>query len=421
MESALLKRLDAILPAAPACAADASATQELPRRAMLLRAVAALPELPAEHPESELPGPRAAAALHAPSSVNSAAARALQALAQAGLLSECVADAATTSGESGRPAPLSLRAMCLVRAALSYRSPLYDLMFVMQGLGSYAVALCGSAEQRRSYLPAVLQGDAVAALALTEPEAGSDLAGIRTRARPDGSGGYVIDGEKTFISNAGLATHYVLYARTDDHPKKGLTAFLLPAATPGVRTEPLALLCDDHPIGRVILEGVRLPESARIGQPGQGMTLALGTLEVFRPSVGAAAVGMARRALDESLLRVQTRVQFGQPLAAFQATQLAVAEMATECEAAALLVAHAAALHDAGGPAMPTSAMAKLFATEAAQRIIDRALQLHGGSGLLRGSVIERLYRDVRALRIYEGTSEIQKLVIARALLAAKG
>lgn len=409
MASPLLPHLDAILPAAPCGPDDTAGTLELPRRAALLRAVAELPTLDTE--------PDAAAA--GTSAVHTAAAQAVRALAQCGLLSECVADATALSGDPCLRTPLSLRAMCLVRAALSYRSPLYDLMFVMQGLGSYAVALSGSAEQRRSYLPAVMRGDAVAALALTEPAAGSDLSAICTRARPDGAGGYIVDGEKTFISNAGLATHYVLYARTDDHPKKGLSAFLLPADTPGVRTEPLALLCDDHPIGRVLLNGVRLPESARIGQPGQGMTLALSTLEVFRPSVGAAAVGMARRALDESLQRVQARTQFGQPLAAFQATQLALAEMATECEAAALLVIHAAQRIDAGTAAMPASAMAKLFATEAAQRIIDRALQLHGGSGLVRGSIIERLYRDVRALRIYEGTSEIQKLVIARALLAS--
>lgn len=414
----LLQRLDAILPAppAPAVATGSDTPPALRRRAELLRLVAELPipdgDFAQETASVPMPGHAAACPTHA------AAARAVRELAQAGLLAECVADA-SDHPDTGTRASFSLQAMCLVRAALSYRSPLYDLMFVMQGLGSHAVSRCGSAEQRRSYLPAVQRGEAIAALALTEPDAGSDLTAIRTRARSDGAG-YIVDGEKTFISNAGLATHYILYARTDDHPKKGLTAFLLPAATPGVRVEPLALLCDDHPIGRVILSGVRLPESARIGQPGQGLALALGTLEVFRPSVGAAAVGMARRALDESLQRVQARVQFGQPLAAFQATQLALAEMATECEAAALLVTHAAARIDSGASGTPASAMAKLYATEAAQRIVDRALQLHGGSGLVRGSIIERLYRDVRALRIYEGTSEIQKLVIARALLAGK-
>jgi acyl-CoA dehydrogenase len=397
MAASLLGRLGAVLPA-PVPVNDNLSTREA-----LLRTVAELPideSVSASDPET----------------IAGAARRALQRLAQAGLLTQCVASLES----AGSPAAaFSLRAMCLVRAALAYRSPLYDLMFVMQGLGSYAVALAGSEAQQRSYLPAVASGEAIAALALTEPEAGSDLSGIRTRARRDGALGYVVDGEKTFISNAGLATHYVLYARTDEHPKKGLTAFLVPAATPGLRTEPISLLCDDHPIGRVLFSQMRLPESARIGAEGQGMALALGTLEVFRPSVGAAAVGMARRALDESVQRVQTRVQFGKPLATFQATQLALAEMATECEAAALLVMHAAALIDAGGSALPVSAMAKLYATEAAQRVVDRALQLHGGSGLIRGSIIERLYRDVRALRIYEGTSEIQKLIIARALLTA--
>lgn len=405
MTAKLLSQLAAVLPSTVAeSELSARGRFDPSRRAALLQAVAELP--------------LTADASGTAEDVAAAARQALRDLAQAGLLGVCVS--APTQEAGAAEEPFCLRALCLVRAALAYRSPLYDLMFVMQGLGSHAVALAGSQAQRCSYLPAVASGDAIAALALTEPEAGSDLSAIRTRARRDGSAGYVIDGEKTFISNAGLATHYVLYARTDEHPKKGLTAFLLPADTPGVRTEPLALLCDDHPIGRVLLEQVRLPAAARIGAEGQGLSLALGTLEVFRPSVGAAAVGMARRALDESVQRVQTRVQFGQPLAAFQATQLALAEMATDCEAAALLVTHAAARIDAGAPALPVSAMAKLYATEAAQRVVDRALQLHGGSGLVRGCVIERLYRDVRALRIYEGTSEIQKLVIARALLAAK-
>jgi len=341
-------------------------------------------------------------------------------LARHGLLAHCVATA-----ESGPDRELSIRALCLLRAALSYRSPLYDLMFVMQGLGSHAVVQAGSAAQRDDYLPRVQNGQALAALALTEPEAGSDLAGIRTRAQQQADGSYRIDGEKIFISNAGLATHYVLYARTGEHPKRGLSAFLLPAATVGVETQPLRLLCDDHPIGRVMLRGVTLPESARLGEEGQGMSLALATLARFRPTVGAAAVGMAARALDEAIAHVRRRQQFGQPLASFQATQLRLAELATELRAAALLVQHAAqtldqpkASTDAPAESAGTeSAMAKLFATEMAQRVVDGALQLHGGSGLIAGSVIERLYRDVRALRIYEGTSEIQKLIIARSLL----
>ncbi|HNN93578.1 MAG TPA: acyl-CoA dehydrogenase family protein [Pseudomonadota bacterium] len=343
-------------------------------------------------------------------------------LAGCGLLTHCV----PPLSEAGEAGALPIGRLCLLRAALAYRSPLYDLMFVMQGLGSHAVAQAGTPEQRRAYLPLVAAGTALAALGLTEPEAGSDLAGIATRARKQADGSYRIDGEKVFISNAGLATHYVLYARTDDHPKRGLSAFLLPAATPGVHTSPLRLLCDDHPIGRLTLSGVVLPAEARIGPEGAGMSLAFATLARFRPTVGAAAVGMAARALDEAIAHVRRRTQFGQPLASFQATQLRIAEMATELQAAALLVQHAAERLDAaqaGGhePDGSESAMAKLFATEVSQRVVDAALQLHGGSGLLVGSVIERLYRDVRALRIYEGTSEIQKLIIARSLLREPG
>lgn len=330
-------------------------------------------------------------------------------LAAAGLLAESVARGGT----------LCVRSLCLVRAALAYRSPLHDLMFVMQGLGSHAVAVAGSAEQRDFLLPRAAAGTAICALALTEPEAGSDLGAIRTSARQLAGGDYELAGEKVFISNAGLADSYVLYARTGEHPKRGLTAFLLPKDAAGLEVTPMRLLCDDHPIGRLVLREVRLPASARIGAEGQGMALALGTLEHFRPSVGAAAIGMAGRALDEAIAHVQRRQQFGQALSGFQATQLALAEMATECTAAALLVQHAAQLLDSAGPANPAmaSAMAKLMATEMAQRVVDRSLQLHGGVGLLAGSTIERLYRDVRALRIYEGTSEIQKLIIARHLL----
>jgi len=346
----------------------------------------------------------------------SSARDALAALAAAGLLGECV-----PRPYGGVCDPISIRSLCLLRAALAYRSPLYDLMFAMQGLGSHAVVLGGSDSQKAAFLPGVAQGTAICGLALTETEAGSDLSAIRTAAlrQPDGS--YTLDGEKVFISNAGLATHYVLYGRTAPHPKGGLTAFLLPAPTEGLQIEPMRLLCDDHPIGRLRLRGVRLPASARIGAEGQGMELALSTLTRFRPSVGAAAVGMARRSLDETLEHVQGRQQFGQPLSSFQATQLAIAEMATDCTGAALLVQHAAYLLDSGADeqAATASAMAKLAATEMAQRVVDRALQLHGGKGLLAGSVIERLYRDVRALRIYEGTSEIQKLIITRQLLRA--
>jgi acyl-CoA dehydrogenase len=380
-------RLQSLLPKRP--------SSDAPRRDELLARVASLP--------GDLDDPR----------------RILAALTEAGLFAECVPASHGGAGES-----VSVRSLCLVRAALAYLSPLYDLMFAMQGLGSYAVTLAGSAAQKDALLPKVTRGEAICAIALTEPGAGSDLSGIATTAQKQPDGGYVLDGEKVFISNAGLATDYVLYARTGPHPKRGLSAFLLPGSAEGLHIEPMRLLCDDHPIGRLTLRGVRLPAAARIGDEGQGMTLALGTLFRFRPSVGAAALGMARRALDEATQRVKARQQFGQPLSAFQGTQLALAEMATDCAAAALLVQHSAELLDAGHgdarteeEAATASAMAKLYATEAAQRVVDRALQLHGGEGLLAGSIIERLYRDVRALRIYEGTSEIQKLIIARSLL----
>jgi acyl-CoA dehydrogenase len=305
--------------------------------------------------------------------------------------------------------------LCVLRAALGYLSPLYDLMFAMQGLGSYGAIRSGAAPS--GFVDGVVSGQTICGIGLTEPGAGSDVSQIATRAVRSDDGSYVIDGDKVFISNAGVATHLVLYARTDAHPKKGLTAFLLPMDTAGVTVEPMQLLCDDHVIGRVLLRSVRLPDSARLGTEGQGMTLAMQTLEVFRPTVGAAAVGMARRAFDEAIDHSQRRKQFGQALASLQATQLALAEMATDCEAAALLVQRAAQLACDGQSLGSRSSMAKLFATEAAQRVVDRAVQLGGGQALVRGHVLERLYRDVRALRIYEGTSEIQKLIISRHLL----
>lgn len=304
--------------------------------------------------------------------------------------------------------------LCVLRAALSYRSPLYDLMFAMQGLGSFGAIRSGLAPA--GFVDGVVSGRAICGIGLTEPGAGSDVSLIATQAERTSDGSYRIDGDKVFISNAGVATHLVLYARTGAHPKKGLTAFLLPMDTPGVTVEPMQLLCDDHVIGSVRLRGVCLPDAARLGAEGQGMTLAMQTLEVFRPTVGAAAVGMARRALEEAIDYSQRRHQFGQALSSLQATQLALAEMATDCEAAALLVQRAAQLAADGLPLGCASSMAKLFATEAAQRVVDRAVQLGGGQALVRGHVLERLYRDVRALRIYEGTSEIQKLIISRHL-----
>jgi acyl-CoA dehydrogenase len=331
-------------------------------------------------------------------------------LARAGLLAACV-----PSAFGGLRERVELRDLVQVRANLAYRSSLADTMFAMQGLGSYPVTLAGSGEQRRALLPRVVSGEAICAFAVTEPDAGSDVSGIATRAERRGDE-YVLDGQKCFISNAGLASSYVVFARTSDDRHRGLSAFLLDGTAPGLSVEPVELIAP-HPIGTLTLRGLRVPASARLGEEGDGFRLAMETLDLFRTSVGAAAVGMAARARDEAVARVKARRQFGKALADFQATQLAVAEMALEVSASKLLVWSAARRIDAGGASTVDAAMAKLYATEAAQRVIDRAVQLFGGQGVVAGNPVERLYREVRALRIYEGTSEIQKLVIARALL----
>ena len=311
---------------------------------------------------------------------------------------------------------VELRDLCVLRAVIGYRSSLADTMFAMQGLGSYPVTLAGTEAQKQALLPSVANGQTICAFAITEPEAGSDVSSVSTRAVRDGDG-YVIDGVKCFISNAGLAHSYVLFARTSDDRHRGLTAFLVDGKANGLTTTPTELIAP-HPIGTVTLRGVRVPASARVGEEGQGFTLAMATLDFFRTSVGAAALGMAARALDEAKVRVKARRQFGKALSEFQATQLALADMAVDVAASRLLVFSAAQRIDgADQPGSVDAAMAKLFATEAAQRVIDRAVQLFGGQGVVAGCIVERLYREVRALRIYEGTSEIQKLVIAKALL----
>jgi len=265
-------------------------------------------------------------------------------------------------------------------------------------------------------LKEVVAGTRICAFALTEPEAGTDIASMRTTARLVGDE-WALDGEKVFISNVGIAHQYVVFANADPSAgKKGISAFIVPKDARGLRLEkvPMSL---DHPLGRLVMKDCRVPKSALLGEVGHGMRLALGTLDVFRTSVGAAACGMARRALDEATTRVKSRVQFGKPIADFQLTQAALAEMATDLDAARLLVYRAAWLKDHGQRASTEVAMAKLFATEAAQRIIDRAVQLFGGLGVVLGTVVEQLYREIRPLRIYEGTSEIQKLIIGSALV----
>jgi acyl-CoA dehydrogenase len=337
----------------------------------------------------------------------------VEALARDGLLAHTV-PAGSNSGSSA----LDVRALCVVREHLSYESSLADLMFAMQGLGSFPVSLAGPSELKQRILPRVSSGDAIAAFAITEPEAGSDVGAIQTTARREG-GSYVIDGVKTFISNAGIADFYSVFAKTDlTKGSKGISAFLVERDAPGFRFEEKIELISPHPIGRISFNECRVPATNLLGEEGQGFKIAMKTLDTFRATVGAAACGLAWRALDEGISYAKRRVQFGKPIAEYQATQMKLAEMATELDAARLLVYRAAWKKDSGADRVTLeAAMAKLFATEAAQRIIDASVQIHGGTGVVRGSVVEHLYRDVRALRIYEGTSEIQKLVIAGQLL----
>lgn len=333
-------------------------------------------------------------------------------LARLGLLAH------TVPPQDGGSNQLDVRALCVVREHLSYQSSLADLMFAMQGLGSFPVALAGSEDIKRELLSRVKSGEAIAAFAITEPEAGSDVSALQTTARRDGAS-YVLDGIKTFISNAGLADFYTVFAKTDSAKgSKGISAFVVEKHTSGFDFEQKIELIAPHPIGRIRFDSCRVPLSNLLGEEGDGFRIAMTTLDTFRPTVGAAALGLAWRALDEAIGYARRRVQFGRPIAEFQATQMKIAEMATELHAARLLVYRAAWKKDTDTSRVTLeSAMAKLFATEAAQRIIDAAVQIHGGTGVVRGSVVERLYREVRALRIYEGTSEIQKLVIAGQLL----
>jgi len=326
-------------------------------------------------------------------------------LAGAGLLASAV------------PAPhgsMDLRSLVVVREGLAYFSGLADSAFAMQGLGSFPVVRAGSEVQKGRWLPAIVSGEMLAAFAVTEPEAGSDMASVRTRAEKDG-GLWRLEGVKTFISNAGIAGLYTVLARSSEgEGHKGLSFFLVDAEAPGIVVRPLEAMAP-HPLGEVRFDGT---PAVLLGEEGGGYATALATLEYFRPSVGAAACGLAWRALDEAIRWSLARRQFGRSLSQFQATKMALADMHVDLEAARLLVRKAAWLKDSTGAAIvKEGAAAKLFATEAAHRVVDRSVQIHGGNGVMRGSTVERLYREVRALRIYEGTSEIQKLVIARELM----
>jgi len=312
-----------------------------------------------------------------------------------------------------------LRSFCIIRETLSYSSSLADLAFVMQGLGTYAIGLAATEHVRDFWLARARNGQAIAAFALTEPDAGSDVAGLKTTARREDDA-YIINGRKRFISNAGVADIYTVFARTGSREdgRAELSAFIVSARMPGLSLAERTEMIAPHPIGELEFKNCRVPAEDMIGDAGDGLRLSLQTLDMFRASVGAAACGMARRALDEALLHAKSREQFGKPLSGHQLIQEKLAEMVTELDAARLLVYRAAYLKDAGATTSTREASeAKLFATEAAGRIVDQAVQIHGGTGLVRGVVVERLYRDVRALRIYEGTSEIQKLVIANQLL----
>lgn len=352
------------------------------------------------------------AAIEAPGAHPDDAARdraAVAALAEAGLF-ELVVPRAGGAGPA-----VDLRAVCLAREMLGYVSPRADSILVCQGLGTHAIGAAGSPELRGE-LAAFARGERIAAFALTEPEAGSDVAAIATRATED-AGGYRLDGDKLFISNLGLADHATVFAQTEPGlGSAGITAFWVPLDHPGV-TVKLQSATAPHPIGALELRGVIVPASARIGEVGQGMKLALATLDTFRVSVGAAAVGMARRAYDEAIMYVTKRVQFGKLLCEQQLVQAHIADMVVDLDAARLLVLRAAHRRDTHGGRVTTEvSIAKLGATEAAQRVIDRAVQLLGGRGVMAGSVVEHLYRAIRPLRIYEGTSEIQRTIIGKAL-----
>jgi len=347
---------------------------------------------------------------HDPATIAALAKEAVKRLALTGLLKHAVAPV-----EGGLP---SLVRLCAVRERLARYHGLADLMFAMQGLGTAPIAIAGTPEQRKKWLAPALAGTAIAALAVTEPDAGSDVAAMTSMAIRD-KDGYRLEGKKTYISNAGIADFYVVYAKTNPAAgAKGISAFVVTKDTPGLKVDATMEITAPHPIGSLTLDDVMVPHDARIGEEDHGFQIAMETLSLFRPSVGAAANGFAIRALDESLERARTRKQFGSKIGTFQAIQCYLAEMATDVDAARLLVFRAARAKDDGAPhAARYAAMAKLGATEMAQTVVDKAVQIHGGQGVTVGCVVERLYREVRALRIYEGTSEIQKIVIARDLL----
>ncbi|MDR0213351.1 MAG: acyl-CoA dehydrogenase family protein [Comamonas sp.] len=337
----------------------------------------------------------------------------VKALGAAGWLRHAVAGAEF----GGAGAQIDTRSICLIRETLARHSGLADFAFAMQGLGSGAISLAGTPEQKQRYLSKVAAGEAISAFALSEPEAGSDVAAMACEARLDGDH-YVINGEKTWISNGGIADFYVVFVRTGEAPgSRGISALIVEASTPGFEIAERINVIAPHPLARLKFSNCRVPVTQRVGAAGEGFKVAMRTLDVFRTSVAAAALGFARRALDEALKRATTRKMFQGVLADFQLTQAKLAQMATQIDSAALLTYRAAWQRDQGENVTREAAMAKMTATENAQQVIDAAVQIWGGLGVVSEQPVERLYREIRALRIYEGATEVQQLIIARELL----
>jgi acyl-CoA dehydrogenase len=340
----------------------------------------------------------------------------VRALGEAGLLKACVP--AAFGGLTDR---LDVRTLCLTREILAYHDGLADFAFAMQGLGTGSISLAGSEGSKARYLPGVAKGERIAAFALSEKEAGSDVAAMATTITPDGNDHVRITGEKTWISNGGIADHYVVFARSGEaQGARGLSAYVVDAETPGLTVAERIDVIAPHPLATLRFDAVRVPVSQRLGQGGDGFKVAMATLDIFRSTVGAAALGFARRAQSEALHRARTRALFGATLGDLPLAQAALAENEAEIDAAALLIARAAWTKDTGAARVTReAAMAKMVATESAQRVIDRAVQLFGGLGVTRGVKVEELYREIRALRIYEGATDVQKIVIARDILKA--
>lgn len=359
--------------------------------------------------ETELPS------LHDENDIDAECRKLVRKLGEGGWLRYCV-----PASYGGKLERLDVRSLALVRETLARHSGLADFVFAMQGLGSGTITLFGTEEQKRAYLPAVASGDKIAAFALTEPGSGSDVAAIETRAADDG-GVFVVNGEKTYISNGGIADYYVLFARTGEAPgARGISAFIVDADTKGLEVAERIRVIAPHPLATLHMKDMRLPRSALLGERARGFSAAMATLDVFRTTVGAAALGFARRALDEATRRATSRRLRESTLADNAITQSKLADMVLRVDASALLIYRAAWLRDVQDqPNSREAALAKLYATESAQRVIDDAVQLFGGLGVTYGVPVESLYREIRALRIYEGASEVQKVVIARSHLAS--